>query len=265
MFIVLECPSDFNATNARLKEIAARLCQSLTPKAESKTIAKMEDVAGPLREQKEFYVIESGNLVISHGQSPLIYMEEGDIIGLDFHFSIPNLCINSEFAALVTVYEQAELQEKVSSDLELGKLWAEYLSLQASFFAAIAANLMKSDAVDSPDILHFCPGETIIEEGSVADRVFTLIEGKADVTVQGVKVGEIRSDEIFGALGSLMESSRLATVSASTSCLITALPNEQFAALIKARPNTALKMAKDMARTIFELNHKVVKLTAMKE
>src|SRR5690625_7337213 len=76
--------------------------------------------------------------------------------------------------------------------------------------------------------MHFSAGETIIAQGAEADRVFTLLEGKAEALRDGVKVGEVHADEIFGALAVFTRQRRMASVVAISDCTVLAVPKDEF-------------------------------------
>ncbi len=105
---------------------------------------------------------------------------------------------------------------------------------------------------------NFAPSEVIIKQGTSGDEVYTLLNGHANVIVDGIIVGEVLADEIFGALAALTDMPRTASVVASQNCSVLSIEKDKFIELIQNRPLTVLKMVQDMARTIVDLNKKVV-------
>src|SRR5690606_2487541 len=98
----------------------------------------------------------------------------------------------------------------------------------------------------------------MVEQGSHGDEVYTLMEGKAEVLVDGVKVGEILEEEMFGAVSLLTDKPRLASVVAATDCMVVRLSKEEFINLVQTRPDTIFKLASDLSRAIMALNDQVV-------
>jgi CRP/FNR family transcriptional regulator, cyclic AMP receptor protein len=106
----------------------------------------------------------------------------------------------------------------------------------------------------------FAPGETIINQGDAADLVYTLIEGKADAICDGVKVGEIHQNEIFGALAVFTRQPRIASVVARTDCTVMMVNKDDFVQLIFEQPQISVGLIEEMAAKINELNSQILAL-----
>jgi CRP/FNR family cyclic AMP-dependent transcriptional regulator len=85
-----------------------------------------------------------------------------------------------------------------------------------------------------------------------------MIEGVAEVLVDGVPVGRIGEGEIFGAMAVLTQAQRSATVRAKTACSVIEVPKEQFTELIRSNPVTIHGLLIDMANSIVNLNEQLV-------
>lgn len=101
-------------------------------------------------------------------------------------------------------------------------------------------------------------GDVIIKEGDEAEHVYTIISGEADVFADGVKVGEIGEDEVFGAMAVFTGEKRSATVQARTACTIMAVPQNEFVNLIEAQPKAAVNLIENLARRIIAMNQQLV-------
>ena len=88
-----------------------------------------------------------------------------------------------------------------------------------------------------------------------------LLSGVAEVYVSDVMVGEIHTDEIFGAIAALTGLPRTATIKAVTPCTVVVIDKESFNHLIETRPNTIFKLAEDMTRVIVSTNEKLVNMS----
>ena len=51
-----------------------------------------------------------------------------------------------------------------------------------------------------PEVRNYEQGDIIIQQGAKGDEVFTLISGNAHALVGETVVGEVKCDEIFGAI-----------------------------------------------------------------
>lgn len=86
------------------------------------------------------------------------------------------------------------------------------------------------------------------------------MDGSADVLVDGQKVGELRQDEIFGAMALFTNERRSATVVAREACRVTAIPQAQFLTLMRKAPQLTHSLIEDMSRHIDLLNKEVSQL-----
>lgn len=107
---------------------------------------------------------------------------------------------------------------------------------------------------------NFAAGETIIQQGDPADLVYTLIEGSADALRDGIKVGEIHQNEIFGALAVFARQTRLASVVARTDCTVMMVNKDDFIQLIYEQPQLSIGLIEEMAAKINELNTQLLAL-----
>jgi CRP/FNR family transcriptional regulator, cyclic AMP receptor protein len=108
--------------------------------------------------------------------------------------------------------------------------------------------------------LDFAKGETIINQGDEADLVYTLIEGSADALCDGIKVGEIHQNEIFGALAVFTRQPRIASVVASSDCTVMTVGKEDFIRLIYEQPQLSVGLIEEMAAKINHLNNQLLAL-----
>jgi CRP/FNR family transcriptional regulator, cyclic AMP receptor protein len=107
---------------------------------------------------------------------------------------------------------------------------------------------------------NFSSGEIIINQGDAADLVYTLIEGSADAVCDGIKVGEIHQNEIFGALAVFTRQPRIASVIARTDCTVMMVNKDDFIQLIFEQPQISVGLIEEMAAKINELNSQILAL-----
>ncbi len=107
---------------------------------------------------------------------------------------------------------------------------------------------------------NFSAGEIIINQGDAADLVYTLIEGSADALCDGIKVGEIHQNEIFGALAVFTRQPRIASVIARTDCTVMMVNKDDFIQLIFEQPQISVGLIEEMAAKINELNSQILAL-----
>jgi CRP/FNR family cyclic AMP-dependent transcriptional regulator len=196
----------------------------------------------------------------SHGKL-ITQFEAGDLLGLPRSLSLPEGIFSCDNPVIVTAYDRDDLVAHVNSDARLQKNWAYYLLCQTSFYQQGLAQEMRAEFQPTAGFMHFRSGETIIEQGTAADRVYTLLEGNAEAVCDGVKVGEINADEIFGALAVFTRQPRMASVIATSDCTVLAVRKDEFVDLINHQPQICLGLIEEMSARINQLNGQLLELT----
>lgn len=140
---------------------------------------------------------------------------------------------------------------------ELQRHWAHYLICLATFFRECFALENRGTFQPNTGFMTFSAGETIIEQGETANCVYTLLEGSAEAVRDGVKVGDIHADEIFGALAVFTRQPRNASVVATTDCSVMAVRKEDFIDLVEHQPHICISLIEEMADKINQLNQQV--------
>jgi len=214
----------------------------------------------PARHNKIFVPREPGLSLVQSGRT-LFFYEPGEIIGLDEFLARASAEIRSDFAVSLDQFDAATFLNQIHSMHSTSSLWHQVQSYRFQLMTTLFSGLAKDPSSYSPELRHFRAGQEIIRQGEIAPDVLNMVEGHADVFVDKVKVGEIFPDEIFGALAALTDTPRTATVVARDNAIVLSLPKEKFVELIESRPHTALKMVVDMARSVVELNKRVVGLS----
>jgi CRP-like cAMP-binding protein len=88
----------------------------------------------------------------------------------------------------------------------------------------------------------FPRGETVTEEGAVADGFFVIESGQADVLVDGQPRGTMNPGAFFGEVALLMGSTRTATVRATTELRCYVLAPLDFRTIVEGNPTIAFKV-----------------------
>src|SRR4029078_13275958 len=84
---------------------------------------------------------------------------------------------------------------------------------------------------------HFEPGEEVFHQGDLGDRVYIILNGRAQVVREGAgPVAEIGPGECFGEMALLSETRRSATVRCLAAMDVLALPKREFTTLAAHLP-----------------------------
>ena len=128
-------------------------------------------------------------------------------------------------------------------------------------FSDLILTLMSHNSQVPPDPMpgfeFFKSGDVIIQEGEEANSVYTLIQGKAKVSVQGTQVGIAKENEIIGLQAMLLKSTRTASVIAEGPCSAVRVTYDKFRSLIETRPELVISTLETMALQIDRANKKM--------
>jgi MFS family permease len=82
-------------------------------------------------------------------------------------------------------------------------------------------------------------GEVVIRQGDHGDRYFVVLDGSFDVIVDGAHVGTLDASGSFGSVALLNDVARTATVVATSSADLLAVPRADFLEAVTGRPEPA--------------------------
>jgi signal-transduction protein with cAMP-binding, CBS, and nucleotidyltransferase domain len=208
----------------------------------------------------QLLLINEGQVSYHINGKLIMLFEAGDLLGLPRSLSLPEGTFSCNSPVTLTAYDRDDLVDHINSDSKRQKNWAYYLLCQISFYQQSLAQEIRTEFQPAAGFIHFRLGETIIHQGAPADRVYTLLEGTADAVCDGVKVGEIHADEIFGALAVFTRQPRMASVVATSDCTVLAVRKEEFVDLINHQPQICMGLIEEMAAKINQLNNHLLSL-----
>lgn len=86
-------------------------------------------------------------------------------------------------------------------------------------------------------------GETIFKEGETGDRMFGIIEGDVELSINGRSIEVLSAGDVFG-IGALVHEDHLraSTAIAKTDCTIAALDRQHFMFAVQSSPVFALEV-----------------------
>lgn len=183
----------------------------------------------------------------------------------DWLFGNPNGVGNgcrvvSDFGCQARVFPQREFLAAVIANSQLLEQWQYYQEKQNRILLGLAGILSTEDTRTNFLIKSVRPGEIIVTEGAKSHEVYVMIEGQALVQIKGHPIGQITANEIFGEISFLTEQPRSATVIAQSACLVQIIEREQFAFLIKSKPELLRRTATTLAQRLIELNRQLMTL-----
>jgi len=100
------------------------------------------------------------------------------------------------------------------------------------------------------DELAFDPGESLVEEGSLGETLFVVLQGKAKVVRRGRRVGSVVPGDFFGELSTIDGGPRTATIVAETPMKVLRLFRSTLRRLLQDEPAMSLKILDGIVRRI---------------
>lgn len=261
MFIESNFTDVFERIDSHCKHLAETLLDGIATDGDALHYELTDDLFGAPGNADRVFLIEQGAVGVGQTGGPLFYYDAGDILGLEDWGDLPSNRYLSESALSVRPYNRQTLLATLTGNPAKAEILARFLMADVARRTVITSLIEEGVDKASLGFAHFAPGEIIIQEGTPSETVYSIVEGHAEVTINGYKVGEILEDEIFGALSLLTHSPRTATVKATKNCLCLVVPRNQFETLIKTHPRICMNLMENMARQIVALNKQVMDRT----
>ncbi len=244
---------------AKLATLTELICTPIAPADAPFRVAASDDLFADIAPSRLLRIVKGQ--VDYHLQGKLVmHFEAGDLLGLPRSLNLPQGQFSCHQPVELVAYERDSLVELAHSDLKYQRNWTYYLVCASSYFEQALTQELRGEFQPSAGFLHFHSGETIIQQGDEADRVYTLLEGSADAVCDGVTVGQVHANEIFGALAVFTRQPRMASVVATSDCTVLAVRKEEFITLIEHQPQICLGLIEEMAAKINQLNNQLLQL-----
>jgi signal-transduction protein with cAMP-binding, CBS, and nucleotidyltransferase domain len=243
--------------SARMQQLTKGLLDGFPIEQEPLSLEGIDDLYQHF-DNTQIFLITDGILHLAHDGQNIVSFDEGDLIGFTRAFDLPFPTLRAEEFVELKLIDRDSLLHHIYSDKRRQHYWSHFLMCQNSILLNHLAELSREQTRTTAGFQNFQAGDVIIKEGDEAEHVYTIISGEADVFADGVKVGKIGVEEVFGAMAVFTGEKRSATVQARTACTIMAVPQNEFVHLIKAQPQAAVNLIENLARRIVALNHQVI-------
>lgn len=247
---------------AKVRGLSELLCAAISPE-ETILVPASDDIFADIPPTRLLRVSEGQVDYVLNGKR-VMHFEEGDLLGLPRSLNLPQGQFSCKAPITVIAYERDALMTAVNADLKSQRNWAYYLLCNLSLYELAFTQELRAEFQPAAGFMHYRTGETIIQQGDSAHKVYTLLEGAADAVCDGVTVGEIHANEIFGALAVFTRQPRMASVIATSDCTVLAVRKEEFIALIEHQPQICLGLIEEMAAKINQLNTQLLQLKTPK-
>ena len=107
----------------------------------------------------------------------------------------------------------------------------------------------------------FHSGETVCRQGDAGDAAFIIVDGTADILINGngsdIKVAEVGRNAIIGEVAILIDVPRTATVAATSELITLRITKEPFFNLVQEFPEIAVEIMRVLAHRLEATNEKL--------
>jgi signal-transduction protein with cAMP-binding, CBS, and nucleotidyltransferase domain len=262
MFLDQKIPDECKALWEECRQLVPRFLDKAQPRSTDHTITT-DSTLPP--DENLIYLIKDGILNEYFQDQLVLSYEEGDVAGADSLLQAKTTVYRADFAIRVDTYDKGEIMQHILADVDRTRAWMRYTSCLSQSFHILMSHFNRQETSFHPELREYAEGEVIIHQGASDSEVFTLLSGSAWAMVGDTKVGEINTDEIFGAIAALTGTPRTASIIAQSDCTALVVQADRFRNLIAVRPDTVTKLVEDMARTIVSCNEKIVDLSKLKK
>jgi CRP/FNR family cyclic AMP-dependent transcriptional regulator len=110
--------------------------------------------------------------------------------------------------------------------------------------------LLPSDAALVPA----AAGKVIFAKGEPGDLMYVVVEGEAQIVIDGKPLETVRSGGILGEMALIDSGPRSASGIAKTQCLLIPIDEKRFGDLVAHRPEFALHVMRVLANRLRRMN-----------
>lgn len=250
MFTIVEPPAEFQSLNERCQELITLIMDKMSVTAETFKLRSSTPLYLEGDSKKYIYRLKEGTLAYTYRERTLFYFQEGDLLGFEREIDIFTPTISSDFATVLERYPLDNFIQFVHSEPELSSAWQEFLGRYIAALYVVARSLFKDAEPVLPEVRNYSEGSVMLEQGKVATEIFTMADGLADIIRDGQKIGSVDTDTVLGLFSAFTGTPALATVIASTDCLVLSLSKDSYIELILSRPQVVKDLINNMAYLI---------------
>lgn len=133
---------------------------------------------------------------------------------------------------------------------------------QVPLFREVEASRLKLLAFTSERV-HFEPGQRFFARGDASDAAYLILEGSAEVSIEGpvgpVLLALLGADALVGEMGILADQPRSATVTASVATTALRIDRSVFLELLAQFPQISIAVMRELATRLEQTNQQLAR------
>jgi CRP-like cAMP-binding protein len=262
MFAAIDVSAEVEALHAYTRQLAQTLYGRLSQLGVPREVGGGVDVLRAI--EPGLLMIEEGYVRLSHSGRTVRFFGEGDLLliaaGQPCHSRVAG-----EFLTRGLLLPSERFVQLLAAEPALMQEWHDYQDAQFHLMSAICALYATDDQNLAMSLRKCASGELLVRQGERLREVLVLIDGAAEVSVDGVCIGHVTRGEFIGEMSLLTDAPCAATVVASQQCLLQVIDQDSFAAVIRSRPHTMVALARTLAERLVRANRLSAELTAQSQ
>jgi CRP-like cAMP-binding protein len=110
----------------------------------------------------------------------------------------------------------------------------------------------------SPEFVELHSGEVLFQKGDHGDEMYVVIEGEAEISIDGVLFEQCVPGSFIGEMAVIDGSPRYATVTARTDCKLVKVDKKRFHFLVDETPGFAIEIMRVMSSRLKKADQRVI-------
>jgi signal-transduction protein with cAMP-binding, CBS, and nucleotidyltransferase domain len=254
MYTLGESTPELDALNQKCKRLLMELLPNLPLRKSGVRLQGGNSLFADPNHRNNLYVLREGALEYQRDGRHLFFLDEGDLVGLESYFSTHTASIQSDFTVVLDEYAAEDFFTSIHASRPLGRLWDNYVACQLALVGTLLTRIKAAEFAMKPEIRSFSRGDYIVREGETGKEIYTLLDGRAEITSGDERLSFLEDGDVFGVISLLSGAPYLASVVAATDCMAMTLDREQFNELIQTRHSVVLKIMEDLSQSLFEIS-----------
>lgn len=116
-----------------------------------------------------------------------------------------------------------------------------------------------------PEFIEIEAGDILFREGDIGNAMYVLIEGIADISIDGVLFEKCTQGSFVGEMAVIDGSPRYATVTAVTQCKFVVVDAKRFHYLVDESPGFAIEVMRVIAQRLKKTSMRVLQSQAARQ
>ncbi len=254
MLAVVDVPEYLSTLNRKCQKLSLQLLALFGDKGTLYQIPGNQDI---LKRPPGFIFVNDGFYKFYHGEKLIRLYAKNDSLWIQDNATFSDCQLACEFGSEITVVDSQDVYKTLAKENTVQKLWLTWQELDTQVMRLLSTLYIEEKSTPNIAITTAKKGDVIIREGDKPDKIYIMVDGRAEVTKGGTKIGMIEPEEVFGEISFFADLPRTCTVTASSDCLIQEMSYDDFLKCIPTRPKLIMTLSKSLSNRIVKLDEEL--------